>query len=87
MVAETTTGCLLAGSASGKKGVPAEDVAKEALYSLIEDLDHQACVDQYAQDQVSLQTQIKLNNSSYYFLFFFFIVYFIYGISKRSFKD
>jgi len=52
LVAETTTGCLLGSSALGKKGLPAEDVAKEAVDSLVEDLDCQACVDKYMQDQL-----------------------------------
>ncbi len=52
IIAETTTGCLLAGSALGRKGVPSEEVAKEAVESLLEDLRNEACLDTYAQDQV-----------------------------------
>jgi RNA 3'-terminal phosphate cyclase (ATP) len=52
VIAETTTGCLIAGSALGKKGVPAEQVGLEAVDSLLEDLKCEACVDQYMQDQL-----------------------------------
>lgn len=52
VVAESTTGCLLAGSAIGERGVPAEEVAKQATSTLIEDLDSNSCVDQYMQDQL-----------------------------------
>lgn len=52
IIAETTTGCLLAGSALGSRGVPAENVAKEAVESLKHDLDYESCVDQYMQDQL-----------------------------------
>lgn len=50
--AETTTGCRLAASALGKRGVPAEDVGREATESLLTDLSFQSCVDQHLQDQV-----------------------------------
>lgn len=52
ILAETTSGCLLAGSAIGEKGVPAEEVAKQAVSTLIDDLQAKSCVDQYMQDQV-----------------------------------
>lgn len=52
VMAETSTGCLLGGSAPGEKGVQAEEVAKRAVSTLIEDLEAQSCVDQYMQDQV-----------------------------------
>ena len=52
IVAETTTGCLLGGSALGKKGVSAEAVGLEATEQLIHDLNHEACIDQYMQDQL-----------------------------------
>ena len=50
--AETTTGCLLAASALGKRGVPAHDVCAQATEDLLHDLSHQACVDRHLQDQV-----------------------------------
>ncbi|CAF0847310.1 unnamed protein product [Brachionus calyciflorus] len=52
ILAETTTGCVLAGSALGSKGVLAENVAKEAVEYLMQDIDSEACVDQYLQDQL-----------------------------------
>jgi len=50
--AETTTGCLLAASALGKRGVPAHDVGTEATEDLLNDLSCQACVDRHLQDQL-----------------------------------
>ncbi len=52
--AETTTGCLLAASALGKRGVPAYDVGSEATEDLLNDLSCQACVDRHLQDQVCI---------------------------------
>lgn len=52
IVAETTTGCHLAGSALGSKKVAAEHVAQEAVDSLVQDLNKEACVDQFLQDQL-----------------------------------
>jgi RNA 3'-terminal phosphate cyclase (ATP) len=50
--AETTTGCLLSGSALGKRGVSSEEVAKEATQALIKDLREMNCLDEHMQDQV-----------------------------------
>ena len=44
--AETSTGCLFAGSAVGQKGVSAEDVAAEAATFLVQNLLHGGCVDE-----------------------------------------
>lgn len=52
--AETTTGCLLGASALGKRGVPAQEVGKEAAENLLNDLSYEACVDQHLQDQVCI---------------------------------
>lgn len=54
IVAETSTGCLLAGSALGKKGVPAETVGENAAQMLLQNLHHDGCVDDYLQDQLIL---------------------------------
>ncbi|XP_067678311.1 RNA 3'-terminal phosphate cyclase-like [Haliotis asinina] len=54
IVAETSTGCLLAGSALGKKGVPAEKVGIDAAQMLLDNLAHGGCVDDYLQDQLIL---------------------------------
>ena len=51
-MAETSTGCRLAGSALGKKGVPAEHVAKDAAEMLINNIYHGGCADDFVQDQV-----------------------------------
>lgn len=47
VVAETTTGCLLAASGIGERGVQAEDVAAKACDELIEVVESGACVDQW----------------------------------------
>ncbi|CAF0781993.1 unnamed protein product, partial [Didymodactylos carnosus] len=52
--AETTTGCILANSALGKRGVPAFEVGKQATESLLNDLACEACVDTHLQDQLIL---------------------------------
>ncbi|KAG8436613.1 hypothetical protein GDO86_007644 [Hymenochirus boettgeri] len=52
IVAETSTGCLLAGSSLGKKGVTADQVGNEAAEILLRNLRHGGCVDEYLQDQL-----------------------------------
>ena len=49
---ETTTGCLLAANALGKRGRTPADVGLQAAEELLKDLSHQACVDRYLEDQV-----------------------------------
>mmetsp|Transcript_43157 Transcript_43157/g.70068 ORF Transcript_43157/g.70068 Transcript_43157/m.70068 type:complete len:376 (+) Transcript_43157:92-1219(+) len=51
-VAETSTGCLLAGSGLGERGVTAEKVGEGAANMLLANLDHGECVDEHLQDQV-----------------------------------
>ncbi|XP_071484413.1 RNA 3'-terminal phosphate cyclase-like [Diadema antillarum] len=52
LVAETTTGCRIAGSSLGKRGKQAEDVGREAAEELLKNLKHGGCVDEYLQDQL-----------------------------------
>ncbi|NP_001086034.2 RNA 3'-terminal phosphate cyclase [Xenopus laevis] len=52
IVAETSTGCLFAGSALGKKGVTTDRVGMEAAEILLRNLRHGGCVDEYLQDQL-----------------------------------
>eukprot|EP00057_Strongylocentrotus_purpuratus_P006892 XP_011661366.1 PREDICTED: RNA 3'-terminal phosphate cyclase-like [Strongylocentrotus purpuratus] len=52
VVAETSTGCRLAGSSLGKRGKQAEDVGREAADELLKNLQHGGCVDEYLQDQL-----------------------------------
>ncbi|XP_013407646.1 RNA 3'-terminal phosphate cyclase [Lingula anatina] len=52
LVAETSTGCRLAGSALGQKGLPAQDVGESAATMLLTSLEHGGCVDEYLQDQL-----------------------------------
>ncbi|XP_039300150.1 RNA 3'-terminal phosphate cyclase-like [Nilaparvata lugens] len=50
--AETSTGCILGGSALGKRGVHASEVANNAVNEIVESIKSSACVDQYSQDQI-----------------------------------
>ncbi|XP_039278151.1 RNA 3'-terminal phosphate cyclase [Nilaparvata lugens] len=50
--AETSTGCILGGSALGKRGVHASEVANNAVNEIVESIKSTACVDQYSQDQI-----------------------------------
>ncbi|KAM4720706.1 RNA 3'-terminal phosphate cyclase isoform 1-T2 [Rhinophrynus dorsalis] len=52
IVAETSTGCIYAGSALGKRGVTADRVGMEAAEILLRNLRHGGCVDEYLQDQL-----------------------------------
>ncbi|KAM4641364.1 RNA 3'-terminal phosphate cyclase isoform 1-T2 [Discoglossus pictus] len=52
VIAETSTGCLFAGSSLGKRGVPADRVGTEAAEILLRNLRHGGCVDEYLQDQL-----------------------------------
>ncbi|KAL6044791.1 RNA 3'-terminal-phosphate cyclase (ATP) [Balamuthia mandrillaris] len=52
IIATTTTGCILAGSALGERGKKSEAVAEEAVAGLIHNLSYGGCVDEYLQDQL-----------------------------------
>ncbi|XP_061594856.1 RNA 3'-terminal phosphate cyclase [Cololabis saira] len=52
IIAESSTGCLFAGSALGKKGVYADKVGIEAAEMLLRNLRHNGCVDEFLQDQL-----------------------------------
>ncbi|XP_013790831.1 RNA 3'-terminal phosphate cyclase-like isoform X1 [Limulus polyphemus] len=52
IMAETSTGCLLGGSALGRKGESAEKVGEAAAKELLDDLNCGGCVDHHLQDQL-----------------------------------
>ncbi|XP_034035182.1 RNA 3'-terminal phosphate cyclase isoform X1 [Thalassophryne amazonica] len=52
IIAESSTGCLLAGSALGKKGVSADKVGIDAAEMLLRNIRHNGCVDDFLQDQL-----------------------------------
>uniref|UniRef100_A0A8C0XAG2 RNA 3'-terminal phosphate cyclase n=1 Tax=Castor canadensis TaxID=51338 RepID=A0A8C0XAG2_CASCN len=52
IIAETSTGCLFAGSSLGKRGVSADKVGIEAAEMLLANLRHGGTVDEYLQDQL-----------------------------------
>ncbi|CAI9736737.1 3' [Octopus vulgaris] len=64
LVAETTTGCLLAGSGLGKRGRSAEDVGYQAASSLLDNIFHGGCVDDYLQDQLIILMALAKGKSS-----------------------
>lgn len=57
IAAETTTGCLLAANALGKRDKSSSDVGTQATEELLKDLSQGACVDRYLEDQVSPSKQ------------------------------
>ncbi|XP_028857660.1 RNA 3'-terminal phosphate cyclase isoform X1 [Denticeps clupeoides] len=52
IIAESSTGCIFAGSALGKKGVYADKVGIEAAEMLLRNIRHNGCVDEFLQDQL-----------------------------------
>lgn len=52
LFAETSTGCLLGGSALGKRELKAEEVGHKAADELLQSINIGACVDSYSQDQM-----------------------------------
>ncbi|CAK6981286.1 RNA 3'-terminal phosphate cyclase [Scomber scombrus] len=52
ILAESSTGCLYAGSALGKKGVYADKIGIEAAEMLLKNIRHNGCVDEFLQDQL-----------------------------------
>ncbi|KFM80604.1 RNA 3'-terminal phosphate cyclase, partial [Stegodyphus mimosarum] len=52
LVAKTASGCLIGGSALGKRGVQADAVGETAAKEILEDVQNQACVDRHVQDQL-----------------------------------
>lgn len=64
LLAETTTGCLLSGSALGRRGLPAADVARTAVEELLKSLTVNACVDEHLQDQLLIMMSLAAGKSS-----------------------
>jgi RNA 3'-terminal phosphate cyclase (ATP) len=54
LVATTSTGCILGGSAIGSPKTPLEDTAKHAAAELVDAIQGGGCVDDYLQDQLIL---------------------------------
>ncbi|KAF1390989.1 hypothetical protein PFLUV_G00063870 [Perca fluviatilis] len=52
IIAESSTGCVFAGSALGKKGVYADRIGAEAAEMLLRNIRHNGCVDEFLQDQL-----------------------------------
>ncbi|XP_046845421.1 RNA 3'-terminal phosphate cyclase-like [Xenia sp. Carnegie-2017] len=64
IVAETSTGCRLAGSSVGRKGVSAEQVASAAVKELTDAIESNSCVDQHLQDQIIILMALAEGKSS-----------------------
>jgi len=52
IVAKSSTGCILGGSAVGEKGKKAEDVGLKAAKALAYNIECGGCIDEYLQDQL-----------------------------------
>lgn len=52
MVAETSTGCILGGSALGKREERPEETGKRAAEELLNGIKEGSCVDKHTQDQL-----------------------------------
>ncbi|KAJ3648913.1 hypothetical protein Zmor_020682 [Zophobas morio] len=52
VVAETSTGCLLGGSALGKRGENSEETGRRAALDLAKSFEEGTCVDSHSQDQI-----------------------------------
>uniref|UniRef100_H3CGK0 RNA 3'-terminal phosphate cyclase n=1 Tax=Tetraodon nigroviridis TaxID=99883 RepID=H3CGK0_TETNG len=52
IIAESSTGCVFAGSALGRKGVYADKTGIEAAEMLLRNIRHNGCVDEFLQDQL-----------------------------------
>ncbi|KAI1891929.1 hypothetical protein AGOR_G00148770 [Albula goreensis] len=52
IIAESSTGCIFAGSSLGKKGVYADKVGMEAAEMLLRNIRHNGCADEFLQDQL-----------------------------------
>ncbi|CAK9297021.1 unnamed protein product [Gordionus sp. m RMFG-2023] len=64
LIARSEYDCLISGSALGKRGVKARDVAMSACEKLLENLNHNGCVDEYTQDQLILFMAVAKGKSS-----------------------
>jgi len=61
--AQSSTGCIIAGSAIGEKGKKAESVGEEAANHLLTDISHGGCTDEYLQDQIIIFMALAEGNS------------------------
>jgi len=63
ILARTSTGCLLAGSALGERNKSAETVGKEAANELAKHIQEGGCVDEYLQDQLIIYMALAKGES------------------------
>uniref|UniRef100_A0A6B2L7X8 RNA 3'-terminal phosphate cyclase n=1 Tax=Arcella intermedia TaxID=1963864 RepID=A0A6B2L7X8_9EUKA len=61
--AQSSTGCILAGSSIGEKGKKAENVGEEAANHLLKDISYGGCTDEYLQDQIIIFMALAEGNS------------------------
>jgi RNA 3'-terminal phosphate cyclase (ATP) len=65
LVAETSTGCLLGGSAVGSPQISLEETAKQATRELLEAIKGNGCVDEYLQDQLIIYMALASGTSEF----------------------
>lgn len=61
--AETSTGCIMAGTALGRREIPAESVGTKAANELVQAMQSGACVDSYTQDQLIILMALAMGRS------------------------
>lgn len=64
IVVKTSTGCLIGGSALGRRGISTDEVGTKAAKEVIEDVMSGACVDRYVQDQLIILMALAKGKSS-----------------------
>lgn len=64
LMAESSTGCRIAGSAIGRKGVSPQEVARNAVEELANNLQYDSCVDEHLQDQLIIFMALAAGHSS-----------------------
>ncbi|XP_064385885.1 RNA 3'-terminal phosphate cyclase-like isoform X2 [Halichondria panicea] len=64
IVAETSTGCLLAGSANGRKSDPADKTGRAAADELVRGVRSGGCVDEHLQDQLIILMALARGRST-----------------------
>ena len=62
LIAESSNGCRICGSALGKPSLSADSVGQRAAKDLIEDINNGGAVDRYTQDQVFTVLNIFILN-------------------------
>jgi RNA 3'-terminal phosphate cyclase (ATP) len=65
--AKTENGCILGGSAVGRKGLDAAEVGEAAATELLQNLNHGGCVDEYLQVRLAPVTLLSPLTFTFFF--------------------